>query len=133
MENTTSQFIFLFLFTLLYCFSTAFSIALLGSKHLIQANLSQMSNVLGLLTSWRFIASMSLAVVSRLAFVLINNTLIKIPYLQPAATTLSVFITLISLVFIIIVNRYYLNELLSLKQGIGAFVVMTGVFMMLQK
>ena len=133
MENATSQFFYLTVFTLVYCISTAFSIALLGSKDLIQGNLLQMNTLINLATSWRFIASMTLAVLSRLTFVLINNTLIKIPYLSNAATTVSVFITLISLVFVLMVNRYYLNEMLNLKQGIGALVVMVGIFVMLQK
>ncbi len=133
MENITSQFFYLLLFTILYCLTTAFSIALLGNKNLIQGNLFQISNIITLITNWRFICSMFLAVISRLSFVLINNTLIKIPYLSGAATTVSVFITLISLVFILIVNRYYLQEMLNLKQCIGALIVMTGIFIMLYK
>ncbi|RZJ89415.1 MAG: hypothetical protein EOO20_11070 [Chryseobacterium sp.] len=133
MENSLSQFLYLSLFTVLYCVTTAFSIALLGNKNLIQGNLFQISNIITLITNWRFLGSMFLAVLSRLSFVLINNTLIKIPYLAGAATTVSVFITLISLVFILVVNRYYLQETLNLKQCIGALIVMMGIFIMLYK
>jgi len=86
-----------------------------------------------LVFNWRFILSMSLAILSRISFILINSTLLKIPYLAEIATTLSVFITLISIIFILIANHYFLKESLSIKQAIGAFIVLMGIFIMLNK
>jgi len=76
---------------------------------------------------------MTLAILSRISFILINSSLLKIPYLAGIATTLSVFITLLSVIVIILVNHVFLKETLNLKQAIGAFIVLTGIFIMLSK
>jgi len=118
---------------LAYCLATSISIVLLGDKKLIGNNLYSPAGVLSLLTNWRFVVSMALAVLSRITFILINSTLLRIPNAANAATTISAFITLLSLVFIVAVNHYFLGEALNLRQGIGAFVVLVGVFIMLGK
>ena len=118
---------------LLYCLSTAFSIVLLGDRNLISGNLYEVKNIILLVFNWKFILSMSLAVLSRVSFILINNTLLKIPYLAPVSTTIAVFITLTSIIFIILANHFFLKETLNLKQAIGAFIVLTGIFIMLSK
>jgi drug/metabolite transporter (DMT)-like permease len=118
---------------LAYCLSTAFSIVLLGDRNLISGNLFQFKNILLLVFNWKFILSMSLAVLSRVSFILINSTLLKIPYLAGISTTIAVFITLTSIIFILIANHYFLKESLNLRQAIGAFVVLTGIFIMLAK
>lgn len=122
-----------FLLVIVYCLATASSIVLLGDRNLISGNLFEVKNMLLLIFNWKFILSMSLAIVSRISFILINNTILKIPYLAGIATTLSVFITLSSLIFILIANRFFLNESLNLKQAIGAFIVLSGIFIMLNK
>ena len=122
-----------FVLVIIYCLATAFSIVLLGDKGLISGNLFQPKNIIALIFNWKFILSMSLAVLSRISFIMINSTLLKIPYLAPIATTLSVFITLSSIIFILIANHFFLKETLSLKQAIGAFIVLTGIFIMLNK
>lgn len=124
--------ILIFVLAIVYCLATAASIALLGDKKLI-SNLYNVQNVFALLINWKFILSMSLAVVSRLTFILINNSLLKVPYLAGAATTIAAFITLLSIVFIVIANHYFLNESLNMRQGIGAFIVLAGIFIMLSK
>jgi drug/metabolite transporter (DMT)-like permease len=121
------------LLVIVYCLATAFSIVLLGSRELISGNLFQFDNIIKLAFSWRFILSMSLAILSRISFILINSSLLKIPYLAGIATTLSVFITLLSVIVIILVNHIFLHETLNLKQAIGAFIVLTGIFIMLSK
>ena len=121
------------LLVVIYCLSTAFSIVLLGDRGLISGNLYELKNIISLVFNWKFIFSMSLAVLSRVSFILINNTLLKIPYLAGVSTTLSVFITLLSIIFILLANHFYLNETLNLKQGIGAFIVLAGIFIMLNK
>lgn len=132
-DNLSGMWLLTVALALVYCLATAFSIVLLGGKDLISNNLYRLNNVLLLITNWRFILSMSLAVLSRVSFVLINNTLLKIPYLAGIATTVSVFITLISIVFILLANHFFLKETLNLKQAIGAVIVLTGVFIMLGK
>ena len=118
---------------IMYCLATAFSIVLLGDRNLISGNLFQFKNIIALIFNWKFILSMSLAILSRVSFILINSTLLKIPYLADISTTLSVFITLLSIIFIIIANHFFLKETLNLKQGIGAVIVLTGIFVMLNK
>ncbi len=122
-----------FILVIIYCLSTAFSIVLLGDRSLISGNLFELKNIVSLVFNWKFILSMSLAVLSRVSFILINNTLLKIPYLAPISTTLSVFITLSSIIFILLANHFFLKESLNIKQAIGAFIVLTGIFIMLNK
>jgi drug/metabolite transporter (DMT)-like permease len=122
----------LLLLVVAYCLSNAFSIALLGDKKLL-TNLNSVANVFSLIINWKFILSMTLAILSRILFMLINGTLLKIPYLANSATTITVFITLVSIIFIIVFNHYFLNEALNIRQAIGAIVVLTGVFILLSK
>lgn len=131
--NMSGTWLLIILFTIVYCFSNALSIVLLGDKGLISNSLYNVNNVLLLITNWRFILSMSLAVLSRITFVLINSTLLKIPYLANTATTVSVFITLLSIIFILLANHFFLKETLNMKQAIGAVIVLTGVFIILNK
>ena len=118
---------------IVYCLATAFSIVLLGDRGLISGNLFSLGNIIKLVFNWKFILSMSLAVLSRLSFILINNTLLKISYLADVSTTLSVFITLTSIIFIVLANHFFLKESLNIKQAVGAFIVLTGIFIMLNK
>ncbi len=118
---------------LVYCLSTAFSIVLLGDRNLISGNLFQLKNVALLIINWKFVLSMSLAILSRISFILINNTLLKIPYLAGSSTTIAVFITLTSVIFILLANHFFLKETLNIKQAFGAFIVLTGIFIMLSK
>lgn len=113
-----------------YCISSVFSIVLLGDRELISGNLFSPKNILLLFFSWKFIVSMTLAVITRLVFILINNTLLKIPKLANVSTTITTFVALISLIFIVIANHYFLDEKLNLQQGIGGFIVLTGIFIM---
>ncbi|MEO6523481.1 MAG: hypothetical protein ABIN91_17490 [Mucilaginibacter sp.] len=122
-----------FVLIIIHCLSTSISIVLLGDKKLISNNLFKPANVLLLIINWKFILSMSLAVISRISFVLINNTLLKIPYLAGTATTITVFVTMLSIVFILLANHFFLNETLNLKQSFGALVILTGVFIIISK
>lgn len=131
--NLNGVWLLIIFMTLIYCLSNAFSIVLLGGKDLLSNGLNKFSNVISLVFNWRFILSMTLAVVSRFSFVLINATLLKIPYLAGKATTITVFITFISLGFILFTNHFFLNETLNLKQAIGALIIVTGVIVILSK
>ena len=131
--NLSKMTVLILFLVIAYCLCTAFSIALLGDKKLISNNLYNIQNIFSLIINWKFILSMTLAVFSRVTFILINSMLLKIPYLAGSATTVSVFITLLSIVFIVITNHYFLNETLNMRQGIGAFIVLAGIFIMLSK
>lgn len=132
-KPSTNMIALTFALVIVYCLATAFSIVLLGERNLISGNLFQFKNIVSLILNWRFMLSMSLAILSRISFILINSTLLKIPYLADIATTLSVMITLISIIFILIANHYFLKESLNIKQAIGAFIVLMGIFIMLNK
>ena len=112
---------------IIYCITSVISIVLLGDKQLISGNLFQIKNILLLILNWKFIVSMSLAVLTRLTFILLNNAVLKIPNLANASTTITTFITLVSLIFIVIANHFILHEKLNLQQGVGAFVILIGV------
>ena len=125
--------ILIFVLVLAYCMANAFSIVLLGDKKLLSNNMYSPQNILMLIFNWKFILSMALAILARVTFILINSSLLKVPYLANSATTISVFITLVSIIFILITNHYLLNETLNFKQSIGAVIVLAGVFVMLSK
>ena len=132
-KSSTNMIALAIFWVIVYCLATAFSIVLLGDRGLISGNLFSLGNIIKLVFNWKFILSMSLAVLSRLSFILINNTLLKISYLADVSTTLSVFITLTSIIFIVLANHFFLKESLNIKQAVGAFIVLTGIFIMLNK
>gem|GEM_PF-481644 len=132
-KSSTNMIALAIFWVIVYCLATAFSIVLLGDRGLISGNLFSLGNIIKLVFNWKFILSMSLAVLSRFSFILINNTLLKITYLADISTTLSVFITLTSIIFIVIANHLFLKESLNIKQAVGAFIVLTGIFIMLNK
>jgi len=119
--------------TLVFSLTTAASIALLGTRSLISGDLFRLDNFLKLIFNWRFILSMILALTARFSFILINNSLLKIPPLAQNSTTITAFATTISFVFIIIANYFFLNEKINLTQGIGAFVILIGIFLITWK
>jgi len=125
--------VFIVLLALLYCVCTASSIVLLGDKHLLSGNIFSAAAIIKLIFNWRFMLSMTLAILARLSFTAINSLLLKIPHLSASATTISVFISLISVLFILAANYFVLKETISFKQCIGAFAVLTGVYVMLSK
>lgn len=116
---------------LAYCICNAGSILLLGDRNLIKGNLLSAEVLLKIIFHWKFITAMSLAVLARICFVLINSQLLKYPKLQIASTTLTTYISLLSLVFIVLANYLFLGESLSLQQMIGASILMIGLGIML--
>ncbi len=117
---------------IVYCLATVTSIVLLGDRSLISGNLFKIETILSLLVNWKFILAMMSAVVARLTFVLINSTLLKFPHLSNVSTTITVFITLLSLIFIVIANHFFLDERLSHQQILGAVVILIGVFIIMK-
>lgn len=116
---------------LAYCICNAGSILLLGDRNLIKGNLLSAEVLFKIIFHWKFITAMSLAVLARICFVLINSQLLKYPKLQIASTTLTTYISLLSLIFIVLANYLFLGESLSLQQMIGASILMIGLGIML--
>ena len=113
------------LLTLLFDLATGFSIALTGDRALLSGNL--FNRFFQIITNWKFLLAMVLAVGSRLLFMLINNQVLKIPSLAKTSTTVTVFITASSYIFIILLNLIFLNERLTLQQVIGSIIVVAGI------
>jgi drug/metabolite transporter (DMT)-like permease len=116
----------------IYCIANTLSIVLLGDRSLISGNLLNIDNIIRLLFNWKFILAMVSAVFTRISFIMINNSLLKIPKLANSSTSIATFATLLSLIFILIANYYFLNEKLNLQQAIGAFIVLVGVTIMVK-
>ena len=128
-QNQTKM-LLIILLVIVFCITSVFSIVLLGDKQLISGNLYDIKNVLLLIFNWKFILSMTFAVITRFTFILINNAILKVPQLANASTTITMFVTFVSTIFIVIANHYYLNEKLNLQQGIGGFVMLIGGIIM---
>jgi drug/metabolite transporter (DMT)-like permease len=118
--------------TIVYCLCNAFSIVLLGDRSLISGNLLEWSAILKLLFNWKFILAMTLAVFARVSYVFLNNSFLKVPRLAGISTTLTTFVTLISLLFIVIANYYFLDEKLNMQQMAGAAIILLGVGIMMK-
>jgi drug/metabolite transporter (DMT)-like permease len=117
------------LLTLLFDLASGFSIALTGDRALLSGNL--FNRFFQILTNWKFLLAMVLAVGSRLLFMLINNQLLKIPNLAKTSTTVTVFITASSYLFIILLNFILLNERITLQQIIGSIIVVAGIIVIM--
>ncbi len=118
--------------TLIYCLCNAFSIVLLGDRSLISGNLLEWSAIIKLLFNWKFILAMTLAVCARVSYVFLNNSFLKVPRLANISTTLTTFVTLISLLFIVLANYYFLDEKLNMQQMAGAGIILLGVAIMMK-
>ncbi len=118
--------------TLVYCFSTAFSIVLMGDRNLISGNLMNPEAIIKLLFNWKFILAMALAIFSRISFILLNNSFLKVPRLAAISTTLTTFVTLISIIFIVLANSFFLHEKLNTQQMIGGIIMLVGVSLMIK-
>ncbi len=118
--------------TIVYCLSTAFSIVLLGDRNLISGNLLTFDAIVKLLFNWKFILAMGLAIFSRMSFIFLNNSFLKVPRLASVSTTLTTFVTLLSIIFIVLANYIFLQEKLNLQQLIGAFLIIAGVTILLK-
>lgn len=120
------------LWTIVYSISTAISITLLGQRDLISGNLFSLEKILQLLINWRFLVSMIFALIARFAFIMTNNALLKIPRLADSSTTITAFITLICLIFIVIANFLFLKEKINTQNILGALIIVIGVFIILR-
>ncbi len=118
--------------TLVYCFSTAFSIVLMGDRNLISGNLFQSAAIFKVLLNWKFILAMALAILSRISFILLNNSFLKVPRLAAVSTTLTTFITIISIIFVVVANYIFLQEKLTIQQMLGGAIILIGAAIMIK-
>jgi drug/metabolite transporter (DMT)-like permease len=104
----------------------------LGDRSLISGNLLELSAIIKLLFNWKFILAMTLAICARVSYVFLNNSFLKVPRLASISTTLTTFVTLISLLFIVLANYYFLDEKLNMQQMAGAGIILLGVAIMMK-
>jgi drug/metabolite transporter (DMT)-like permease len=112
--------------------ASAGSIVFLGDRNLISGNLRSLPVILKILVNWKFLLSMALALLARVSFVFLNNILMNDSKLAQASTTLTTFITLLSIVFIVAANYFFLHEKLSTQQIFGAIIILGGVALMMK-
>lgn len=123
------QIIFLIL---VYCLSTTISIVIVGDRSLISGNLFKNHALINLLFNWKFIVAMCFAILSRISFVLLNNSFLQVPRLASISTTLTTFVTLLSLAFVVFANFFFLNEKLNTQQLIGAVIILVGIIVIVK-
>ncbi|OIQ02477.1 MAG: hypothetical protein AUK58_03115 [Candidatus Moranbacteria bacterium CG2_30_41_165] len=113
--------------TILFSLATVISITLTGSRALISGDFTLLRTI-KMILDWNFIVGASFAFLARLFFILVNNSLLKIPHLAQSSTSITMFITSVALIFVLIANYYFLGERINLTQGIGAFIILFGIF-----
>lgn len=116
------------IWTILFSLVTVISIILTGSRTIVSGQID-FPRMLRIIFDWHFIVGAGFAFLARLFFIMVNNSLYKIPHLENSSTTITAFITSIAMVFVIIANYYFLGEKINLTQGIGAFVILFGIFL----
>jgi drug/metabolite transporter (DMT)-like permease len=104
----------------------------MGDRSLISGNLTNSDAIFKLLFNWKLILAMAFAIFSRISFILLNNCFLKVPRLAAISTTLTTFVTLISIIFIVIANSYFLHEKLNTQQIIGGIIILFGVSLMIK-
>ncbi len=115
-------------YALLFSLATVASILLLGSREIIGGVMTP-GRIIQIIFTWQFILGAFMAFVARLLFMLINNALYRMPEFSDSSTTITTLITTVALIFVIIANFYFLNEKITLIQGIGAAVIFLGIFL----
>jgi drug/metabolite transporter (DMT)-like permease len=117
-----------FILTVLFSITTVVSILCLGSRSILGSSMD-LPSIIRILFGWQFLTGAFFAFLSRLLFMMINSGLYKIPQLSESSTTVTTFVTSVSLIFVAIANYYFLGERISVTQGIGAFIIMIGIFL----
>lgn len=120
---------YVILYTFLFSLVTVISILLTGSRSFLTGGELTPLKIMWMLVDWHFIVGAGFAFLARLFFIMINNQLLKMPELAGSSTTITAFITSIAMIFVVIANYYFLGERISLTQGIGAFVILFGIFL----
>lgn len=117
------------IYTILFSLVTVISILLTGSRSFINGSELTPLSILKMLLDWHFILGAGFAFAARLFFIMVNNSLLKIPDLANSSTTITTFITSIAMVFVIVANYYFLGEKINATQGLGAFIILFGIFL----
>lgn len=115
--------------TILFSITSVISVILIGGRNLIGGEMSFL-NILKIIFDWHFIVGAIFAFLSRLLFMIINSAIYKIPELSTSSTTITTFITSVSLIFIAVANYYFLQERFTFTQSMGAFIILFGIFLM---
>lgn len=118
------------LFCVAFGLATAASITLVGDRSLLGGKSWGPREILALLTDWRFVASMALAVAARGFFIATNVALLRNERLAPAATTVTAFVTASAYLFVVAANWLFLGETLTPRQMAGAAIIMAGILVM---
>lgn len=117
-------------FCVAFCLATAASITLVGDRSLLGGKSWGPREIFALLTDWRFVASMALAVTARGFFIATNVALLRNERLAPAATTVTAFVTASAYLFVVAANWLFLGEALTARQMVGAAIIMAGILVM---
>ena len=117
------------LWTALFTVATVVSILLMGSRVIVAGNID-LPRMAAILVDWHFIVGVGFAFVARICFLMVNNSLLRVPGLEAGATTITAFITSIALVFVVGANYLFLNERLTPMQIIGSIVILIGIVLM---
>src|SRR3990167_1976436 len=120
-----------FFWSVLFSAASVASIVLLGSRDLISGTLT-IDRIVRLLFDWRFVVGAGLGFAGRMFFIMTNNALLKIPALAPSSTTITALINSAAIVFVIVANYFFLHEKLNTLQGIGAFLILLGLFLVVK-
>ncbi len=120
------------LYTILFSIVTVVSILLTGSRSFITGGEITPLRIVQMLFDWHFILGAGFAFLARLSFILINNSLLRIPDLAGSSTTVTALITSIAMIFVIAANVAFLGERINIQQGIGAFLILVGTFVIVR-
>lgn len=116
--------------SLAFALASAFSIAAMGKREFIGANLYSYSGIQSVLFSWQFVMALTLAVLARVSFIMANNAFMTVPRLSESATTITALVgSALGTIAIVAVNYFLLGERLNLQQVIGACLVILGSFL----
>jgi len=116
------------IWSLLFSAASVASILLLGNRELISGQLD-LQRLLALMFDWRFILGAGLGFAGRMFFIMTNNALLKIPALASSSTTITALISSAAVIFVIVANHYFLGEKVNSVQGAGAFLILLGLFL----
>jgi len=115
----------------LFTVATTISIVLIGARDLIEGDIT-LRRLFSIIFDWRFIIGAGFAFGARLCFVMINNAVHKVPGLEQSSTSITFLATMVSIFFVLLANYFFLGERLSVTQGVGVFVVLCGVYLLLR-
>ncbi len=121
----------IFVWTIFFTIATALSVTLIGARDLVSGNITPL-RMIEIIFDWRFILGAAFAFCARLFFIMINNSVYKISHLSESATTVTFFITTISIVFVVISNYLFLHERLNATQLFGSLIMIFGIFLLVR-